>query len=203
MLTKAKRGLVEVSTSRKRIELQAQNLRKQAQTLSTQAQKAISMGREDLAREALTRKAALVPQLSDLDAQHAQLLADEERLTQAVQALGRKIDSFRIQKETIKAKYAAAQAQTRISEAFAGISDEIGDVSAAIARAEDKTAQLQARAAAVGELVDTGALDDLSGLSKDSLTRELDSLSANASIEAELDALKAELDAPTRHKELG
>ncbi|GAA4957739.1 hypothetical protein GCM10023238_25550 [Streptomyces heliomycini] len=50
------------------------------------------------------------------------------------------MDAFRTKKETIKATYTAAQAQTRIGEAFSGISEEMGDVGLAIQRAEDKTA---------------------------------------------------------------
>ena len=73
------------------------------------------------------------------------------------------MDAFRTKKETIKATYTAAQAQTRIGEAFSGISEEMGDVGLAIQRAEDKTAQLQARAGAIDELLASGALDDQSG----------------------------------------
>jgi RNA polymerase primary sigma factor len=65
------------------------------------------------------------------------------------------VDAFRARKETIKATYTAAEAQTRINEAFSGISGEMSDVGLAIQRAEDKTAQMQmqARAGAIDELL--------------------------------------------------
>ncbi len=104
--------------------------------------------------------------MQDLEAQRAQLQGEEEKLTLASQRLQAKVESFRTQKETIKAKYTAAEAQTRINEAFSGISEEMGDVGMAVQRAEDKTAQMQARAGAIDELIASGALDDASSLNR-------------------------------------
>ena len=159
------------------------------------------MGREDLAREALTRKSAVTGQMTDLQAQHAQLQGEEEKLTLASQRLQAKVDAFRTRKETIKATYTAAEAQTRINEAFSGISEEMGDVGMAIQRAEDKTAQMQARAGAIDELIASGALDDASSMNRgDDISRELESMSSEADVEAELAALKGNapqaIDAP-------
>lgn len=191
MLAKVRRGVADVATSRKRVELQVNQLNTQAQKLTTQAQKAIEMGREDLAREALTRKSALGGQISDLQAQQAQLQGEEEKLTLASQRLQAKVEAFRTRKETIKATYTAAEAQTRINEAFSGISEEMGDVGMAVQRAEDKTAQMQARAGAIDELIASGALDDASAIGGgDDISRELDAMSSTADVEAELAALK-------------
>jgi phage shock protein A len=192
LLTKVRRGVADVATSRKRVELQAGQLQQQADKLTEQAQKALSMGREDLAREALTRKSALTGQLTSLEQQRAQLQAEEEKLTLASQRLQAKVESFRTQKETIKAQYTAAEAQTRINEAFSGISEEMGDVGMAVQRAEDKTAQMQARAGAIDELIASGALDDASSLNRgDDISRELEAMSSQSDVEAELAALKA------------
>ena len=157
LLQKVRRGVADVATSRKRVELQANGLNTQADKLTAQAQKALEVGREDLAREALTRRSGMQQQLTDLQAQHAQLQGEEEKLTRASQRLQAKVDAFRTRKETIKATYSAAEAQTRINEAFSGISEEMGDVGMAIQRAEDKTAQMQARAGAIDELLASGA----------------------------------------------
>ena len=110
----------------------------------------------------------------------------------ASQRLQAKVESFRTQKETIKAQYTAAEAQTRINEAFSGISEEMGDVGMAVQRAEDKTAQMQARAGAIDELIASGALDDASSMNRgDDISRELDAMSSQSDVEAELAALKA------------
>ena len=192
MLSKVRRGVADVATSRKRVELQVNQLEQQSNKLTDQAQKALSMGREDLAREALTRKSGLTGQMNDLRAQHAQLQAEEEKLTLASQRLQAKVEAFRTKKETIKATYTAAEAQTRINEAFSGISEEMGDVGLAVQRAEDKTAQMQARAGAIDELIASGALDDASSLGHgDDIARELEAMSKDSDVESELAALKA------------
>ena len=195
LLTKVRRGVADVATSRKRVELQMNQLQQQANKLQDQARKALSMGREDLAREALTRKASAQSQLDELQVQYAQLQAEEEKLTVASQRLQAKVDAFRTRKETIKATYTAAEAQTRINEAFSGISEEMGDVGMAIQRAEDKTAQMQARAGAIDELMASGALDDAVGGRRDDIQSELDIMSANSDVERELAMLKGELTA--------
>jgi phage shock protein A len=192
LLSKVRRGVADVATSRKRVELQVNQLEAQSTKLSTQAEKAIGMGREDLAREALTRKSGLTNQINDLKAQHAQLQGEEEKLTLAQQRLQAMVESFRTRMETIKATYTAAEAQTRIGEAMSGIGEEMGDVGMAIQRAEDKTAQMQARAGAIDELIASGALDDASQVGAgDDIARELESMSSESDVESELARLKA------------
>ena len=195
LLQKVRRGVADVATSRKRVELQANQLNGQADKLNEQARKALEIGREDLAREALTRRSGVQQQLADLQTQHAQLQGEEEKLTLANRRLQARVDSFRTRKETIKATYTAAEAQTRINEAFTGISEEMGDVGLAIQRAEDKTAQLQARAGAIDELLASGALEDPTGTAKDDITLELERLSSDSDVESELSRMKSSIGA--------
>jgi phage shock protein A len=194
MLTKVRRGVADVATSRKRVELQMNQLQQSSAKLEDQARKALSMGREDLAREALGRKSSAQSQLNDLQAQYAQLQGEEEKLTVASQRLQSKVDAFRTRKETIKATYTAAEAQTRINEAFSGISEEMGDVGMAIQRAEDKTAQMQARAGAIDELLASGALDDAIGGRRDDIQSELDAITAGSDVESDLARLRGEIE---------
>ncbi len=193
LLQKVRRGVADVATSRKRIELQIQNLAQQTDKLSEQAKAALAGGREDLAREALTRKSGLQTQIADLQVQLAQLQDQEEKLIVASQQLQAKVDAFRTKKETIKATYSAAEAQTKINEAFAGISSELGDVGLAVQRAEDKTAQMQARAGAIDELVASGALEDVSSTGKDNLTLELERMASQSQVDDELARMRLEL----------
>ena len=191
-LTQVRRGVADVATSRKRLELQASQLTQAGAKLEEQARQAIAQNREDLAREALSRRASIVQQLQDLKTQHDQLDAQESQLTQASQRLQTKVESFRTRKETIKATYTAAQATTKVNEAVSGISEEMGDVGMAIQRAEDKTAQMQARAGALDELMASGALDDLSAPG-DHIQAELDRGLLTVGVDAELERMKAEL----------
>lgn len=194
LLQKVRRGVADVATSRKRVELQMNQLEQQGTKLQEQAQKALANNREDLAREALTRRSGLQQQVGDLQSQHANLQAEEEKLTTASKRLQAKVESFRTRKETVKATYTAAEAQTRINDAFSGISEEMGDVGMAVQRAEDKTQQMQARAGAVDELIASGALEDVTSSGpNDDISRELDSLAAESSVDAELEAMKAQL----------
>jgi phage shock protein A len=195
LLQKVRRGVADVATSRKRLELQLQSLQTQADKLENQGRQALAAGREDLAREALTRRSGLLQQQADLQAQLAQLQAEEEKLVSAQQRLAAKVEAFRTRKETLKATYTAAEAQTKINEAFSGISEEFSDVGLAVQRAEDKTAQMQARAGAIDELIASGALADASGTTKDDITIELERLSSSSEVEQELSRLKGELTA--------
>src|ERR1700744_4707803 len=196
MLTRVRRGVADVATSRKRVELQMNSLQKEINKRDTQARDALGKGREDLARAALQNKGQLQSQYSDLETQFASLQEQEEKLTLASQRLDAKVQAFRTRKETIKATYTAAEAQTRINEAFSGISEEMGDVGLAIQRAEDKTAQLQARAGAIDELLASGALEDhVGGNQRDDIQSELDMMSASSDVEGELSRLKGEITA--------
>jgi phage shock protein A len=174
------------------VELQINQLEGQATKLENQGRQALSAGREDLAREALSRRNGVNTQIADLRIQYSNLQGEEEKLTLASQRLQTKVDSFRTKKETIKATYTAAEAQTRINEAFSGISEEMGDVGLAIQRAEDKTAQMQARAGAIDELLASGALEDFTG-QRDDIQAELDRMGGGSDVELEIAKMKAEL----------
>jgi phage shock protein A len=201
MLQKVKRGLLDVATSRKRLELQGEQLQAKAAKLHDQAKRAMEAGREDLAREALSRRAAIEPEMESLKVQHAQLQAEEAKLTEASKRLSAHLEAFRTRKETIKATYTAAEAQTKIGEALSGISQEMGDIGTAVQRAEDKTLAMQSRAGAIDELLASGALDDLS-VGSDHLEAELGRAVASSEVEIELARLRAVLPAAEPPKPL-
>ena len=196
LLQQVRRGLADVATSRRRVELQLAQLQQSAAKLQGQAQQALAAGREDLAREALTRRAAVASQIGDLEGQKASLQAEQDKLTVAAQRLQAKVQAFRTRKETIKAAYTAAEAETRVREAVTGISEEMGDVGLAVQRAQDKTEQLQARAGALDELLASGALEDATVPGgRDDLQSQLDALTAGHDVDDELARMKAQLPA--------
>lgn len=191
MLQRVRRGLADVATSRKRVELQAQQLQGSSAKLEDQARQAVAQDREDLAREALSRRAAIDAQLQDLETQHDHLRNEENKLSDAARRLQAKIEAFRVRKETVKATYTAAEAQTRINEAVTGISEEMSDVGLAMQRAQDRTETMRARAGALEEMISSGALEDLSQPS-DSIQAELEKGTV-PSVELELAKMKKEL----------
>lgn len=191
MLQNVKRGVAEVATSKKRLQLQRSKLILSIEKLDTQARDAVKADREDLARLALERKSALTVQIEGLDQQITELEKEQEKLVAAEKRLSTKVEVFRTRKETIKAQYSAAEAQVKINESVSGISEEMADVGLAIERAENKTDEMKARASALDELIETGTLEDLTS-SGDDIGRELAKIKAESSVDLELAKLKQE-----------
>jgi phage shock protein A len=202
LLQNVKRGVADVVTSKKRLQLQADKLEQSLVKLDTQARDALAAGREDLARQALERKTLAQSQLQDLDVQIQQLEAQQEKLTASERQLSAKIESFRSQKEVMKAQYSAAEAQVRIGEAATGIGEQMADTGLAIQRAKEKTEQMQARAGAVEELIEAGTLEDFTAGDQTQLDRELAKIAGDQQVDAELERLKAEVGAGAGQKEL-
>lgn len=191
-ITRVRQALVDIAASRKRIELQEQQLQHTAAHLGDQAQAALGQGREDLAREALSRRAASQQQIDGMEAQHQELGEQQEKLEQTLSQLQQRVNNFRSQKEVIKAQYTAAQASAAVNAEAAGISGEFGDTGAALARAQDKIANMQARAGALDELLQSGVLEDVGG-DTDDIQKELDDAGSAAEVDRELAAMKARL----------
>ncbi|HVU77653.1 MAG TPA: PspA/IM30 family protein [Gaiellaceae bacterium] len=191
-LQNVKRGIADVTTAKKRLELQYTSMQQQVDKLDGQARDALKANREDLAREALTRKAAVQAQLTGIMTQGQQLEAQQQKLIEGERTLQAKVEAFRTQKEVIKAQYSAAEAQVRIGEAATGIGESMADVGLAVQRAKDKTEQMQARANAIDELTTSGSLEDLTS-SGDDIDRQLAQISQGGQVDDELAKMKAEL----------
>ncbi len=192
-LTQVRRALVDIAASRKRIELQETQLQHSVDHLQDQAQAAVTQGRDDLAKEALARKAAAQQQIDQMEPQHQQLTEQEEKLEQTLQQLQQRVNSFRTQKETLKAEYTASKASASVNESVAGISKSISDSGAALQRAQDKIATMQSRAQATDELLQSGVLEDVGGEGVDDIQAELDKASQQTDVDAQLAALKAQV----------
>src|SRR3954471_9126806 len=196
LLQNVKKGIADVVTAKKRIQMQAQKHEQQIVKLDAQARQALAQGREDLARTALERKSGLQAELQSLDTQVKELEAQQEQLIDNEKKLRQKIEAFRTKKEVIKAQYSASEAQVRISEAASGVGEEMADLGLAMQRAEQKVENMRARASAVDELEKAGAFEDITQLGsggQDDIDRELAQLSSGAEVEDELSKMKAEL----------
>jgi len=195
LLQNVKKGIADVVTSKKRLQLQQQKLEQQVVKLDTQARQALAQNREDLARTALERKQFAQGELQSLDGQVTELESQQQNLVDKEAKLRSKIDQFRTKKEVIKAQYSASEATVRISEAATGVGEEMADVGLAMQRAVDKTENMRARANAMEELEASGAFDDnlALGSGQDDLDRELHQLTSQSTVDSDLDRLKAEL----------
>src|SRR5437867_10081287 len=192
LLQNVKRGIADVVTAKKRLQMQQTQLEQSVVKLETQARQALGGGREDLARQALERKSAVQTQLQDLDGQVKTLVDQQDKLVQNESELSARIESFRSQKEVMKAQYSAAEAQVRIGEAATGIGGKMADAGAAIERARAKTEEMQARAGAMDELIQSGTLEDFTS-DKTQLDRELSQLASQTQVDAELERMKKEI----------
>ena len=85
MLQNVKRGIVEMVTTKRRQQLQAEKVRANIVNVENQARQAMAAGREDLARLALQRKQTAMIELEGLDQQVSQLELEQDKLTNAEQ----------------------------------------------------------------------------------------------------------------------
>jgi phage shock protein A len=194
MLRRVKLGLLDVATARRQLQLRAEKQRARAEQLSEQAERALAAGREDLARAALQRKQVCLNEVAQLEKQAQELGVDESKLAAAEQRFAERVEAFRARRTSLAARYAAAEAQVRVAESVNGLSAESAELGAALERTEDKIERMQARAAALDALIESGAFTPPDR--DDAIDRELNELAAAQAIEAELAALKSKAAAP-------
>ncbi len=189
LLRNVKRGLVEVATSRRQLEIQVEKTRSRVPETEQQARQAIAAGREDLARMVLERKQTALAELTGLESQLAEVAAQEQKLTQAELDLADRVEEFRTRRIAMSAQYTASEAQVRVNETLAGVSSEFAELGMAVGRATEKMDRMQARASAIDTLIETGALTLPGG--GDPLERQLQDQTAKLAVEQELAVLKA------------
>lgn len=195
-LQQLRRSIADVVTNEKRLEMMQSQILQQSNKLDAQAMQALQANREDLARMALQRKETLLVQINSYEQQIAQLKEQEERLINMERTISARVEAFRTQKEMVKAQYGAAQAQVKINEAATGISQEMTEMNAAMQRAQDKVLSMQARANAMEGLIEQGALGEQGMLGPgqgDTLDRELRQISSQQNVEAQLQAMKQQM----------
>ncbi|HVS29807.1 MAG TPA: PspA/IM30 family protein [Solirubrobacteraceae bacterium] len=197
LLQNVKKGIADVVTAKKRLQLQEEKLQQSVVKLDTQARQALSQGNEELARTALERKQAAQNELQGLDQQVHELEGQQQSLVDKEAQMRTKIEQFRSKKEVIKAQYSAAEAQVRIGEAASGVGEEMADVGLAMQRAMDKTENMRARAQAVDELQAAGTFDDITqlGPGTDDIDRQLSELTTKSEVDDELAKMKSEVGA--------
>src|SRR3989440_6990610 len=196
-LQNVKKGIADVVTAKKRLQMQETSLQQSVVKLDTQARQALSAGNEELTRTALERKNVAQTELQSLDTQVTELETQQEKLTESEKQLRAKIEAFRTKKEVIKAQYSAAEAQVRISEAATGVGEQMADVGLAMQRAVDKTENMRARASAVDELEKAGTFEDITQLGQgggdDEIDRQLKELTSSGAVDDELAKIKSEV----------
>lgn len=193
LLQDVRRGLAEVATAKKRIELQAADLGARHDRLGEQAYEAVAQQRDDLARIALTRRAAVESQMEMLREQHGALATQESQLIANQQRLAERIETFRIKKDAFKATYTASEAQARANEAIAGLSGEMVASVQTLQHAQEQIIQMRARALATEELLESGGLTDFTGSADADLDRRITEVARTAQVDEQLAAIKQDV----------
>jgi predicted nucleic acid-binding protein len=101
MLGKVRRGIADVATSRRRLEMRVTSLAKSSGELERRAREARSAGLPDLAQGTLARKNAVDDELGEVRSRHRSLQEEEHRLTTASQRLQAKMDARQQQQEVV------------------------------------------------------------------------------------------------------
>jgi phage shock protein A len=191
-LQETKQHLAEVVTEQKMLERQMDQAKQEADHAQDNARLAMQSSREDLAREALSKRQSALEKQQALAKAHDNITAQVEKLIGYQKTLESHIEQFHTQKEVIKSSYAAAQAQVKVTESLTGVGQRLGNVGDTMRRAEDKVAGAQAKADAMDGLLKAGILNDPLD-HRSSVEKELDAMRSNSAIDAELEKLKADL----------
>jgi phage shock protein A len=195
IMNKLRQDVTKVVTAKKQLEIQKAKLITSISTLEQQAKDALKNNREDLARLGLERKHTLQLEVKNLDKQIADIQGEQTKLEDTERRLSSKVEQFKTQKEIIKAKYSSADAQVKIKESITGLSEEMSDIGMSLSRAEEKTNNLQAKAQALDELIDSGVLTDYTATYESPsshIEAELNKSSLSKAVDDELSKLKAE-----------
>src|ERR1700759_86846 len=102
-LQNVKKGIADVVTAKKRLQMQEKTLQQSVVKLDTQARQALSSGNEELARTALERKNVAQTELQGLDQSITEMETKQQALIDSEQRLRAKVEAFRTKKEVVKA----------------------------------------------------------------------------------------------------
>ena len=189
-LVKVRQAMANVTASKRQIEAKTVAARSKLPQMEDQARQALADGREDQARFVLRLRRVAADELEALDKQEQELQNEERVLALVEQRLAAQIETFFARQEVIAARYSTAEAHVGIQEALTGVSEELKDLGIALERAEERTEDMQARATAIDELVESGILQRHGERSGEDVLKELSAGDESAAVEDDLAALK-------------
>jgi phage shock protein A len=191
-LQETKRHLADVVAQQKSLERQIGGADKEVEGAEADARLAIQSGRDDLARAALVHRQRALDSRAQLETALAAITPQVEKLIDYQRKLEDRIERFRTQKETMKAGYAAAQAQVKVTQSLTGVGDRLGGVGETLRRAEDRMVAMRDKADAMDALIEQGVINDpLDGRRR--TEKELAALRDAHAVDSELEYLKAQM----------
>lgn len=154
-----------------------------------QAERALALGREDLARQLLAARWEAEQRRDELQESLAEVNRQQEALEAAREALRHKTEQFRARKAEMDARLSVAETRIHLREAMASISEDVAVVARAQGHLEEQLEATRARTDALAELAPRGAAI---GGEEDPLEREIARLERAQRVDRELDRIKQE-----------
>ena len=148
---KAKEQMTEALALQKRLERDTEKEHQEAEKWEQKAILAVQNEKDDLAKEALTRKNEHLRRALDFEKQLEMHQINAESLKESYQTMEDKIDEIKRKQGLLSVKQKQAEAQEKIYKTIEGLGDSSG-IMDTIERAEEKVENLQARAEAYQEI---------------------------------------------------
>ena len=148
---KAKEQMTEALALQKRLERDTEKEHQEAEKWEQKAILAVQNEKDDLAKEALTRKNEHLRRALDFEKQLEMHRKNADSLKGSYQTMEDKIDEIKRKQGLLSVKQKQAEAQEKIYKTIEGLGDTSG-IMDTIERAEEKVENLQARAEAYQEI---------------------------------------------------
>ena len=148
---KAKEQMTEALALQKRLERDTEKEHQEAEKWEQKAILAVQNEKDDLAKEALTRKNEHLRRALDFEKQLEMHRNNADSLKESYQTMEDKIDEIKRKQGLLSVKQKQAEAQEKIYKTIEGLGDTSG-IMDTIERAEEKVENLQARAEAYQEI---------------------------------------------------
>ena len=178
-LIQLRQAVAGAIAAQKRTERQCSQAESTASEWFQRAQLALQKGEENLAREALTRKKSYQETATAMKASLGQQNVVVTQLKENMRALESKISEAKSKKDMYIARARSAASSERLQQMMGNLNT--GSALSAFERMEEKVMQLEARSEAIAEL---GTND---------LEKQFLSLEAGGDVDAELEAMKAQM----------
>jgi phage shock protein A len=182
-LAKAKQQVASAIADERKLQSDAEALKKQAEDWERRAMIAVQEGRDDLAKQALGRYNEQLQGAQQLHETWLRHKAETDQLKLSLRQLNDKIEEAKRKKNILVARSKRAEAQQRIQETMSGLSDKSAFES--FERMAEKIEATERKALAAAELN-----EEVSG---DYLARQFEALEYKGSSDQQLLELKAKM----------
>ena len=182
-LAKAKQQVASAIADERKLQSDAEALKKQADDWERRAMLAVQEGRDDLAKQALGRYNEQLQGAQQLHETWLRHKTETEQLKLSLRQLSDKIEEAKRKKNILVARSKRAEAQQRIQETMSGLTDKSAFES--FERMAEKIEAVERKALAAAELN-----EEVSG---DRLARQFDALEYKGSSDQQLLELKAKM----------